>query len=255
MSASVSPRNYPRNLKVDFHKLRTNTLKRYAWHYNLSSSNATKADELACTCAQHFALHLEVNEQQVLTQFVEFCNALEKTGKNDVNGKHLLDFDNGVSGYGSGTGNDSADGDLKKKKGKGHPFPVGDKVAAKIGGEYMLTRIIKHSKRKKQYKVEDADELTEDPATYDINQDYVIAIPKPGQPETLGREYPRGARVLALFPGTSTFYAATVAKKFERPKGRIFEYGLRFDDDEKDANGEVRMKKISAYEVVAPPRE
>lgn len=60
--------------------------------------------------------------------------------------------------------------DFRRKKSKPHPFPVGDKVAAKIGGEFMLTRIIKYSKRKKQYKVEDADELTEDPAKYDVQQ-------------------------------------------------------------------------------------
>lgn len=242
--------SYPSKLKVDFTKLRANTLKRYAWHYNLPASRGGKTSELANTCANHFALHLEVNEAQVLAQFVEYCKNLGsgKGGAGDRGGKH--------SDKSSSSRNDDAsemdyDGELKKKA-KAHPLSPGERVAAKIGKDWMLTRVLKYSKRKKMYKVEDADELTVDPAVYDVPQDSVIIIPKPDKPETLAREFPRGARVLALFPGTSTFYAATVAKKFERPKGKLNEYGLRFDDDEKDANGDVRMKRISAYDVVSP---
>lgn len=253
--------SYPRHMRVDFNKLRANTLKRYAWHYNLPQqhSNGETTDDLASACAKHFAMQLQVDELKVLSDFVNYCNNIRGTTSQPEVGLGLSSNTPGAFNAKSVNGTDYhsfADGgareDMETKRRKIHPLPNGRKVAAKINNEWMLTRILKFSKRKKSYKVEDADEMTDDPFVYDVHQDLIICLPDPsdGSPAP---QFLRGDRVLALFPGTSTFYAATVAKRFDKPKGRIQEYGLRFDDDEKDATGEVRMNRINAFDIVEYP--
>ena len=54
---------------------------------------------------------------------------------------------------------------------------------------------------------------------------------------------------MALYPGTSSFYPGTVAKRVDRAKGN-HEYHLQFDDDEQDASGAVIVKRVGAGFVI-----
>jgi len=94
--------------------------------------------------------------------------------------------------------------------------------------------------------VEDADELSKERITFELTQECVIGLPTDDDLQGK-RPYPRGCRVLARFPRTSTFYPATVVKRSDK------KYSLRFDDDEKGTDGLVRMMKVVCNEVVSEP--
>ena len=94
--------------------------------------------------------------------------------------------------------------------------------------------------------MEDADELSKDRLTFELDQDCVIGLPT--DEDLVGkRAFPKGCRVLARFPKTSTFYPATVVKRTDK------RYNLRFDDDEKGPDGNVRVMKVICNEVVSEP--
>ncbi|CAK9047237.1 Superoxide dismutase [Mn] [Durusdinium trenchii] len=95
--------------------------------------------------------------------------------------------------------------------------------------------------------VEDGDEMAKESAHFDVNQDEIIVLPTPEEVLS-SKPFPKGARVLARFPKTSTFYDATVVKRVEHHK-KLPEYCVRFDDDERDATGEIRVVKVVADEA------
>uniref|UniRef100_A0A7S2RMR3 SGF29 C-terminal domain-containing protein n=1 Tax=Mucochytrium quahogii TaxID=96639 RepID=A0A7S2RMR3_9STRA len=240
---------YPRNLAVDFSKLRPNTLKRYAWYYNVEAPTNNNQPELASACARHFSNHVMVNETQVLNSFIEYCHnpnaPSKKRGRyNGFVGKP------GATGLGGGKrGNPASVGEEPASKKKRHTvIPEGRKAVSKINDNWMLTRVIKYMKRKKMYKVEDADEMAKDALHFEVHPDEIILLPT-AEEIASRKAIPKHSRVLARFPKTTTFYAATVVKKIERGK-KTPDYCLRFDDDERDATGEIRSLKVSALEVV-----
>lgn len=242
---TMDPTEYPETTNVDFNKLRLKTLRKYTRFFNLPTDGALSQTELAILCAHHFGGHLDVDEEATVTNFMSFCTKLEKrsaaaAGLGPAGGEE--------SGKGGAVSNGTSGKSRKRERSEKEIAP-GRRVAAKITGEWMLTRVIKFKKRSKMYKVEDADELTEDPMTYDVPMDHVLPLSEPEDADR--RLFPRGSRVLALFPRTSTFYAATVAKRIEKGKSnKVVEYGLRFDDDEKDARGEIKVKAVRAIDVV-----
>lgn len=95
-------------------------------------------------------------------------------------------------------------------------------------------------------QVEDADELSKDRQCFEQMENHVIALPTDAE-LSKRRGLPKGCRVLARFPKTSTFYPATVVKCTEK------RCSLRFDDDEKGPDGNVRIVKVSSNEVVVEP--
>ena len=233
---------YPRELHVDMSKLRQTTLKRYAWYFKLDSAAASapavSRPELASSCAKHFQAHYEVDEQQVLSNFEAYIvnpNAAKRgAGSGNVSPQ---------AGAKRALGSpDDEDGPNKKRRGL--PIPENRLVAAKVSDNYILARVLKYLKRKKMYRVEDADEVTKDRPTFELLQEHVVMLPT--EEELLTKKsYPKGARVLARFPKTSTFYPATVVKRADKSK-----YHLRFDEDEAGPDGNIRVMKVSAVEVV-----
>jgi len=248
--------SYPRELHVDFSKLRTNTLRRYAWYYKLSA-NADVRPELASSCAKHFMVHLDVDEGQVLANFEAYIinpNSVKRSGGalNGVShassapgGKRPLSATtttNSSSSSSSSSAASTADEPPAKKK-RHVQIPEGRLVAAKVKDNYILARITKYVKRKKAYRVEDADEMARERVSFELSQDQLIVLPT--EEELVSRKaLPKGARVLARFPKTSTFYPATIAKRADKNK-----YGVRFDDDEKGPDGNIRVVKVNATEV------
>ncbi len=235
---------YPRHLKVDFTKLPPNTLKRYAWYFNLDH-RSSPTQELAAACARHFSVQLDSDEDTIITSFTYFTNGtLDENLLKETN--YSLETTTGTTKKRKRMNNNSNNNI--------NILDIGRTVAAKINGEWLLTNILKYNKRQKTYKVEDADEMTENPASYDVTSTNIL--PLPSTEESFKKIYHKNNRVLALYPGTSTFYAATIVKRIEPTgKGRgtsnkVIEYALKFDDDEREAGGEVKTKKISSLEVV-----
>mmetsp|Transcript_14215 Transcript_14215/g.25467 ORF Transcript_14215/g.25467 Transcript_14215/m.25467 type:complete len:239 (+) Transcript_14215:650-1366(+) len=231
--------SYPRELRVDFSKLRTDTLKRYAWFFKLES-NRNARPELASTCAKHFMSNLEVNENHVLSNFENYI-------VNPNAAKTAPGTSNGANGGPSNKRPLDPSGDHSEEPGPKRKKAViaeGRLVAARVNDNYILARVIKYLKRKRTYRVEDADEMTRERLTYELPQDYVLALPTEEE-VAARRSFPKGARVLARFPKTSTFYPATVVKRADKQR-----YSLRFDDDEKGPDGSVRIMKVNTVEVV-----
>ncbi|GBG29705.1 SAGA-associated factor 29 [Hondaea fermentalgiana] len=259
--------DYPRNLHIDLSKLRAQTLKRYAWYYHLDAKTTARAD-LASKCAQHFLCHYEVDEGEVLKSFVNFCqnpNATSARGKNAAQIPSGLQnraastastgrpMKRSASSVGAGSGsasNGTVSAEPPSKKRKQQVVPEGRLVAAKIKDNWMLCRVVKYTKRKRVYKVEDADEMAKEKVTFDVAHDDLIVLPTEDELAQV-RPLNKGTRVLARFPKTSTFYDATVVRKVEKSK-RLIAYGLRFDGDDRDEKGAIRVVEVSAEEVVLP---
>ena len=65
-----------------------------------------------------------------------------------------------------------------------------------------------------------------------------------------GRALPAGARVLALYPGASVFYAATVHTMARRTKGGSYSsYQVLFDDDAPEGM-EIPARPVRFQDVV-----
>ena len=58
-------------------------------------------------------------------------------------------------------------------------------------------------------------------------------------------DYPTGAKVLGLFPDTTSFYEAVVVGR-EKAKGGVKDYKLMFQEDDN------QTRTISAADVIAP---
>jgi hypothetical protein len=144
------------------------------------------------------------------------------------------------------------------------PFPIveeGRKVAAKVDDEWMMMTVIKYSKRNKVYTVEDADDQADKKEAHEVARDLVIPL---ASPEYSPPVFTVGSRVLAVFPGTTSFYPAVVAKASKRATSSsnkqqqqqqngakpLYDYSLQFDDDDADDDGETVVKKVKGEFVI-----
>ena len=232
----------------------TATLKRYARYYSMDVRPGVAPRHLAAQVGHHFQRKMRVaDEDTVLANFTRYIRG---------------DFDDDegpAGGYGNGAGAGAGYGKVGKKRKRKRDLPVlgvGVKVAAKIGTVWMLASVLRHNAAKRTYKVEDADaEMAGNPSKYTVSEEQVLPLPDL-EAGLATRVHRKGARVLALFPGTTSFYPATVAKK---PAGIAaassytgglarFKYGLRFDGDEKDEYTSLeRLRNVSADLVIGHP--
>jgi len=146
---------------------------------------------------------------------------------------------------------------LKRPKVLQHPIvEEGRKVAAKLDDEqgWILMTVIKYSKRAKIYTLEDADDQAEKKEEHEVPRDMVLPLPSP---EYTPPTFVVGTRVLALYPGTTSFYPAIVVKQIRRAVAASkqngkpsYDYSLRFDDDVEDEEGEVVVRKIKGDFIV-----
>jgi len=199
---------------------------------------------MATACAQHFSMHMQVNELQVLKRFAEICQKSSLHGKYDGSKSYIQSSGNKRDRNGPS----SIDPPSAKKK-RHLLIPENRKAVAKIHGDWMLVKVLKYNKRKHQYIVEDGDEVAKDNEKASVEQDEIIVLPTEEE-LTHKKPFAKNARVLACFPKTSSFYLATVAKKCEK---KSFEYSLRFDGDDEASNGDIRILKVPACEVVEAP--
>lgn len=132
----------------------------------------------------------------------------------------------------------------------------GDLVAANIAGgkkeghEWILCRVERYVSGKRNFYVV-ADVAPEDNTvalTYDLPRRAIVPLPKM-IPRTWDEttEFPAGDLVMALFPGTTSFYGATVIDSPSNSAENL--YSVKFEDDD-DEHGETPVRQIKPAHVV-----
>lgn len=123
------------------------------------------------------------------------------------------------------------------------------KVAAKITKEYedggwILANVLDYDPRSQTYEVQDED---------DINRVMTLPFGDVRRLEDTCAHLRRGDAVLAVFPETTSFYPALVAKNPKSPTGSNnsngWEVVVRFEDDEDEA-GKIAARRVPARFVL-----
>eukprot|EP00252_Welwitschia_mirabilis_P025736 TRINITY_DN8174_c0_g1_i1.p1 TRINITY_DN8174_c0_g1~~TRINITY_DN8174_c0_g1_i1.p1 ORF type:complete len:271 (+),score=70.97 TRINITY_DN8174_c0_g1_i1:222-1034(+) len=134
---------------------------------------------------------------------------------------------------------------------------VGDQVAARVRpddaekDEWIVVKVIHYDKDTAKYEVIDEEPGDDDESgqrKYKLPPSCIIPFPKSTDPSS-APEFPVRSQVLAVYPGTTALYKATVVVSHHKKK--IDEYLLEFDDDEED--GELPKRSVPFYHVVPLP--
>lgn len=126
----------------------------------------------------------------------------------------------------------------------------GAAVVAFVNNNWILARVLAFVKSRKRYKVEDADDSTLNPVIYEISEDEIISLPSKFQSRNNVEEgFIKAQRVLAVYPGTTSFYPGSVSLRYCDNQGNIVGYAVQFDEDE-DENGESQLRSVSVYHIV-----
>ncbi|XP_066358737.1 SAGA-associated factor 29 homolog A-like isoform X2 [Miscanthus floridulus] len=134
----------------------------------------------------------------------------------------------------------------------------GEQVAARVKSddekdEWFVVKVIHFDKETKEYEVLDEEPGDDEESTqkyerkYKLPMSYIIPFPKKGDPSS-APDFGQGRQVLAVYPGTTALYRATVASHHKRKSD---DYILEFDDDEED--GSLPQRAVPFYRVVALP--
>eukprot|EP01035_Chromulina_nebulosa_P019024 gene19024-24844_t len=122
----------------------------------------------------------------------------------------------------------------------------GEQVAAKVlraneDGSWILANVLDVDYQTQTYEVQDED---------DMNRIVTLPFSEVRRLDDNASRFKRGDKVLAVFPDTTSFYRACIAKNPRPPQGNSnWEVIVRFDDDE-DATGKSPARKIPARFVV-----
>ncbi|TVT97956.1 hypothetical protein EJB05_56782 [Eragrostis curvula] len=131
----------------------------------------------------------------------------------------------------------------------------GEQVAARVKSddekdEWFVVKVIHFDKETKEYEVLDEEPGDDEETTqrkYKLPMSCIIPFPKKGDPSS-APDFGQGRQVLAVYPGTTALYRATVASHRKQSKNS---YILEFDDDEED--GSLPQRAVPFYRVVALP--
>ncbi|XP_066384910.1 SAGA-associated factor 29 homolog A-like [Miscanthus floridulus] len=134
----------------------------------------------------------------------------------------------------------------------------GEQVAARVksddeNDEWFVVKVIHFDKETKEYEVLDEEPGDDEESTqmyerkYKLPMSSIIPFPKKGDPLS-APDFGQGRQVLAVYPGTTALYRATVASHRKRKSD---DYILEFDDDEED--GSLPQRAVPFYRVVALP--
>lgn len=135
----------------------------------------------------------------------------------------------------------------------------GKHVAAKIdnGQEWNLMTVLRYVKKSHTYVLEDADEQVEKKDEIEVSKNLVLPL---SCPEYSFGPFPVGARVLAMYPGTTSFYFAKVikcskrvAKRSQAKQSVMFDYQVQYDEDEIGPDGELVVHTIKGEFVAEAP--
>ncbi|KAG0463527.1 hypothetical protein HPP92_019076 [Vanilla planifolia] len=133
----------------------------------------------------------------------------------------------------------------------------GEQVAARVTpddaekDEWFVVKVIHFDKDAKEFEVLDEDPGDDEesiPRKYKLPLSRIIPFPRKNDPSG-APDFPTGKHVLAVYPGTTALYKATVVNPHRKRKAD--DYLLEFDDDEED--GSLPQRNVPFYRVVALP--
>ncbi|XAR51923.1 hypothetical protein NMG60_11006728 [Bertholletia excelsa] len=134
----------------------------------------------------------------------------------------------------------------------------GEQVAAKVRqenaekDEWFVVKVIHFDRETKEFQVLDEEPGDDEEGTgqrkYILPASHIIPFPKKNDP-TSAQDFPIRKQVLAVYPGTTTLYKATVVQPRKR---KADEYVLEFDDDEEE-DGSMPQRVVPFYRVVGLP--
>ncbi|XP_066384864.1 SAGA-associated factor 29 homolog A-like isoform X2 [Miscanthus floridulus] len=119
--------------------------------------------------------------------------------------------------------------------------------AASLKGEQVAARVKSDDEKDEWFVVKVIHFDKETKEKYKLPMSYIIPFPKKGGPSS-APDFGQGQQVLAVYPGTTALYRATVASHRKRKSD---DYILEFDDDEED--GSLPQRAVPFYRVVALP--
>ncbi|KAB2085044.1 hypothetical protein E1A91_A05G386000v1 [Gossypium mustelinum] len=132
-----------------------------------------------------------------------------------------------------------------------------EQVAARVTSdaekdEWFVVKVINFDEKTKEFEVLDEepgdDEEGSGQKKYKLPASCIIPFPKRNDPLST-QEFPAGRNVLAVYPGTTALYKATVISTPRKRKSD--EYLLEFDDDEED--GALPQRTVPFHKVVPLP--
>lgn len=134
----------------------------------------------------------------------------------------------------------------------------GEQVAARVTpdeadkDEWFVVKVMHFDKETREFEVLDEEPGDDDEGggqrKYKLPMSSIIPFPKRNDPTT-APDFPTGRQVLAVYPGTTALYKATVVNGHRKRK--TDEYLLEFDDDEED--GSLPQRTVPFHKVVALP--
>ncbi|KVH92865.1 SGF29 tudor-like domain-containing protein [Cynara cardunculus var. scolymus] len=123
-------------------------------------------------------------------------------------------------------------------------------ILASLKGEQVAARVTQENADKDEWFIVKEPGDDEEPAgqrKYKLPMSHIIPFPKRNDPST-AQDFPPGKHVLAVYPGTTALYKATVVNTRKR---KTDDYVLEFDDDEED--GSLPQRHVPFHKVVALP--
>jgi hypothetical protein len=239
--AGVAPGPIRRN-SLKFEKLERTTLIKILRHYGMTPNPAMSAKELAASvtnCFEGKKLQQDnLSENDVCNQIVSVF--LEKCTKTNVDSNAGAKKTIPVGRPSLTSANTNVQRELAK---------VGEQVAAKDptktdndDGSWILASILEINHQHGFYVVQDEDDM--------VRVGLKLAFRDVRKLEDSGAYLNKGDPVLAVFPDTTSFYRAVVAKALKIPNSSVaFEVVVRFDDDE-DESGRSPLRKVPARFVI-----
>jgi len=227
---------YPRHINVNFRKLDKVALTRMLKYYNVEYKENAPQSELAILAAKVFDT-LPVVENDVLDRVAQhFLYAAADTPVNGASKKRSF--------HTSEPSILASDQEFERG-----PAVPGEQVAAKVSksDDWILGNILDFDPRNQTYLVQDED---------DVNRIMTLPFGDVRRlEETASTHLRRGDSVLAVFPETTSFYKAVVAKtpKFLNGAGGGYagsqEIIIKFEDDE-DESGKNPARRVPARFVL-----
>lgn len=203
------------------------------------------------------AKELSENEVSVSTQLVIQLDALLQSGPSAAQRKKMevseqkkkrMKSDTDISRYSPAVSMRSQLEHLASLK--------GEQVAARVAiedadkDEWLVMKVIHFDKDAKEFEVLDEEPGDDEEIVqrkYKLPMSRVLPFPKKGEPSS-AQDFPPGKHVLAVYPGTSALYKATVINHRKR---KTEDYVLEFDDDEED--GSLPQRIVPFHKVVPLP--
>ncbi|XP_059452230.1 SAGA-associated factor 29 homolog A isoform X1 [Corylus avellana] len=134
----------------------------------------------------------------------------------------------------------------------------GEQVAAKVTpddadkDEWFVVKVLHFDKETREFEVLDEEPGDDDEGggqrKYKLPVSSIIPFPKRNDPSS-ATDFPPRSQVLAVYPGTTALYKATVVNGHRKRK--LEDYILEFDDDEEE--GALPQRVVPFHKVVALP--